>query len=213
MYYIRADVYNNNTELVIDQIGQIVPRYSVPTMIPAISTVRSLIQGKKILAMEEGPTAGWLFHNFSEKVGIFVTSEPRHNKLITCKSDKDDKMDSGKLTVLLRDNFLAPVHHTSDNHRAHLKHWINLYQDHIQDVVRDINKIWACCRIHGVRIPRKVVRNQLHHHQWLYGLNNTVLKAQLKMLWIFRWSVALWKYFENNQFSLAYLADRNRVHL
>jgi transposase len=98
--------------------------------------------------------------------------------------DRDDKIDSGKLAVLLRGNFLKAVHHTSDSHRAHLKHWINLYHDRIRDAVRDINKIRACCRMHGVRIPRKVVRNPVHRRVWLFGLNTPVLKAQLKMLWV-----------------------------
>jgi transposase len=183
-YYIGADVHSNNTELAIEQRGQIVARYSVPTTIPAISTVLTSLQGKKILAMEEGPMAGWLFRNLSEKVDKFVVSEPRRNKLITCEGDKDDKIDSGKLAVLLRGNFLKAVYHTSDDHRAHLKHWINLYHDRVRDAVRCINKIRACCRMHGIRIPRKVVRNHVHRHQWLSGLDNPVLKAQLHMLWI-----------------------------
>jgi transposase len=184
MYYIGADVHTNNTELAIEQRGRIVARYSVPTSTPAISAVLSSIQGKKILAMEEGPMAGWLYRNLNEKVDQFVVSEPRRNKLITCEGDKDDKIDSGKLAVLLRGNYLKAVHHTSDSHRAHLKHWINLYHDRIRDAVRDINKIRACCRMHGVRIPRKVVRNQIRRHAWLSELDNPVLKAQLHMLWI-----------------------------
>jgi len=75
-------------------------------------------------------------------------------------------------------------HHTGDSHRAHLKHWIKLYHDRVRAAVRDISEIRACCRMHGVRIPRKAVRNQLHRHLWLRGLNNGVLKAQLKMFWI-----------------------------
>ena len=183
-YYIGADVHSNNTELAVEQRGKIVARYSVPTTIPAISTVLSSLQGKKILAMEEGPMAGWLYRNLNEKVEKFVVSEPRRNKLITCEGDKDDKIDSGKLAVLLRGNYLKPVHHTCDAHRAYLKHWTNLYHDRVRDAVRDINKIRACCRMHGLPIPRKVVRNPVHRQEWLLGLNNPVLEAQLKMLWI-----------------------------
>ncbi len=62
-YYIGADVHSNNTELAIEQRGKIVARYSVPTSIPAISTVLNSLQGKKIFAMEEGPMAGWLRSN------------------------------------------------------------------------------------------------------------------------------------------------------
>jgi len=158
-YYIGADVHTNNTELAIEQRGQIMARYSVPTNIPAISAVLNSIQGKKILAMEEGPMAGWLYRNLNEKVDQFIVSEPRRNKLITCEGDKDDKIDPGKLAVLLRGNYLKSVHHTSDDHRAHLKHWINLYHDRVRDAVRDINKIRGGGRMHGVRIPRRVVRN------------------------------------------------------
>ena len=183
-YYIGADVHSNNTELAIEQRGQIVARYSVPTSIPAISAVLNSIQGKKILAMEEGPMAGWLYRNLNEKVDKLVVSEPRRNKLISSEGDRDDKIDSAKLAVLLRGNFLKAVHHTCDSHRAHLKHWINLYHDRVRDAVRDINKIRACCRMHGVRIPRKVVRNQVRRHAWLSELENPVLKAQLHMFWI-----------------------------
>jgi transposase len=183
-YYIGADVHTNNTELAVEYRRKIVQRYSVPTSIPAISAVLNSIQGKKILAMEEGPMAGWLYRNLHKKVDQFVVSEPRRNKLISSEGDRDDKIDAGKLAVLLRGKFLKAVHHTSDDHRAHLKHWINLYHDRIRDGVRDINKIRACCRMHGVRIPRKVVRNPVRRHQWLSELDNPVLKAQLHMLWI-----------------------------
>ncbi len=183
-YYIGADVHVNNTELAVEYRRKIVQRYSVPTSIPAISAVLGSLQGKKCLAMEEGPMAGWLYRNLSPEVDQFIVCEPRRNKLITSEGDKDDKIDAAKLAALLRGKFLKAVHHTSDPHRAHLKHWIKLYHDRVRAGVRDINKIRACCRMHGVRIPRKVIRNQLHRQQWLSGLDNTVLKAQLKMFWI-----------------------------
>ena len=183
-YYIGADVHVNNTELAVEYRRKIVQRYSVPTTIPAISTVLTSLQGRKIFAMEEGPMAGWLFRNLSQEVEKFIVCEPRRNKLIASEGDKDDKIDAAKLATLLRGNYLKVVHHTSDAHRAHLKHWIKLYHDRVRDAVREINKIRACCRLHGVRIPRKVIRNQRHRQQWLSGLSNGVLEVQLKMLWI-----------------------------
>jgi hypothetical protein len=183
-YYIGADVHSNNTELAVEQRGKIVARYSVPTTFPAISMVLNSLQGKKILAMEEGPMAGWLYRNLNEKVEQFIVSEPRRNKLITSEGDKDDKIDAGKLASPLRGNFLKAVHHTNDSHRANLKHWINLYHDRVRDAVRYINNIRACCRMHGIAIPRKVVRNNVHRHEWLSGIDNRVLKTQLQMLWI-----------------------------
>jgi hypothetical protein len=72
-YYIGADVHSNNTELAVENRHKIVARYSVPTTIPAISTVLNSLQGKKILAMEEwldgfiaiyaNQSMNWLFVN------------------------------------------------------------------------------------------------------------------------------------------------------
>ena len=56
-YYIGADVHSNSTELAIEKKGEIVGRYTVPTSIQAISNVLDSIQGKKYLAVEEGPKA------------------------------------------------------------------------------------------------------------------------------------------------------------
>jgi len=66
-YYIGADVQSNNTELAIKQRGKIVARYSVPATIITISTVLDSPQGRKILAMEEGSMAGWLYRNDAPK--------------------------------------------------------------------------------------------------------------------------------------------------
>ncbi len=115
-YYIGADVHVNNTELAVEYRRKIVQRYSVPTSIPAISAVLASLQGKKILAMEEGPMAGWLYRNLNEKVDKLVVSEPRRNKLISSEGDRDDRIDSAKLAVLLRGNFLKAVHHCREQY-------------------------------------------------------------------------------------------------
>jgi len=183
-YYIGADVHSNNTEMAVEYRHKVVARYSVPTTIPAISNVLVSIQGKKILAIEEGPMAGWLYRNLKDRVEEFIVSEPRRNKLITYDGDKDDKIDAAKLAVLLRGKFLKAVHHTNDKDRAYLKHWINLYHDRVRDAVRYINKIRACCRMHGVATPRKVIHNNADLHYWLSSIDNSVLQTQLQMLWI-----------------------------
>jgi hypothetical protein len=67
-YYIGADVHSNNTQLSIAHRGRIVARYSVPTTIPSISTVLSSVEGKKILAIEEGPMAGWPYRKLNQEV-------------------------------------------------------------------------------------------------------------------------------------------------
>jgi len=183
-YYIGADVHSNSTELAIEKRGKIVARYSAPTSIPAIVNILNSIQGKKHLAVEEGPMSGWLYRNLNGKLDQFISSDPRRNKLITSDGDKDDKIDAAKLASLLRGGFLRAVYHSDDNSRAELKHWVSLYHDRVRDAVRAINKIRARCRMHGVRISRAALRDPGSRINWLLKTNHNALANQLKMLWI-----------------------------
>ncbi len=183
-YYIGADVHSNSTELAIEKNEKIVARYSVPTSIPAITNVLDSIQGKKHMAVEEGPMSGWLYRNLIGKLDQFISSDPRRNKLIASDGDKDDKIDAGKLASLLRGGFLRPVHHSDDASRAELKHWVSLYHDRVRDAVRGINKIRARCRMHGVKISRAVLRDPASRIDWLHNTKHTALANQLTMLWI-----------------------------
>ncbi len=183
-YYIGADVHSNSTELAIETGNKIIARYSVPTKIPAIANVLDSLQGKKHLAFEEGPMAGWLYRNLHRKVDKVIVADPRRNKLIASDGDKDDKIDSAKLASLLRGDYLRSVYHSDDDQRAELKHWVALYHDRIRDAVRNINKIRARCRMYGLTIPRAAVRDRSHRSQWLAGLKNLALSKQLQLLWI-----------------------------
>jgi transposase len=184
VYYIGADVHNNSTELAIENNCKIIARYSVPTAIPAISNVLASLQGKKYLAVEEGPMAGWLYRNLHTKVEEFIAADPRRNKLISSDGDSDDRIDAAKLAALLRGNYLKAVYHSEDEKRSELKHWVNLYHDRVRNAVCNINKIRARCRMHGIQIPRNVLRDPVHRIQWLSKIKNPVLAKQLNMLWI-----------------------------
>lgn len=183
-YYIGADVHSNRTELAIEQKGRIVARYSVPTSIPALVNVLDSIQGKKYMAVEEGPMSGWLYRNLNGKVDQFISCDPRRNKLIASEGDKDDKIDAAKLASLLRGGFLRAIYHSDDDRRAELKHWVGLYHDRVRDAVRNINKIRARCRMHGIAIPTAVLRDPAQRTAWLLKTNHQALANQLKMLWI-----------------------------
>jgi len=183
-YYIGADVHSNSTELAIEKRGKIVARYSVPTSIPAIVNVLDSLQGKKYLAVEEGPMSGWLYRNLNGKLDQFISSDPRRNKLIASDGDKDDKIDAGKLAALLRGGFLRAIHHSDDDGRAELKHWVGLYHDRVRDAVRSINKIRARCRMHGVTISRSILRDPASRINWFLKTDHHALANQLKMLWM-----------------------------
>ncbi|HEW79473.1 MAG TPA: hypothetical protein ENH34_05885 [Phycisphaerales bacterium] len=183
-YYIGADVHSNSIEMAIQNRKKIVKRYTIPASISAASQVLDSLQGKKHMAIEEGPMAGWLYRNLRQKVDSFVVADPRRNKLISSDGDHDDKIDSAKLALLLAGGYLREVYHSDDDRRVELKHWVGLYHDRIRDAVRNINKIRARCRMHGLTIPRKVLRQPEHRAAWLSKLKNPVLGKQLLMLWI-----------------------------
>jgi transposase len=183
-YYIGADVDSKMTELAIEKKEKIINRYRVPTTIPALREVLASIPGTKFLTFEEGPMAGWLYRNLKDNVDDLVVCDPRRNKLIACDGDKDDSIDAGKLAGLLRGGFLRAVHQSEDIGRIVLKQWVSLYHDKVREAVRQINKIRARCRMYGIRIPRRALRDQVSRHQWMTGLREKDLAEQLAVLWI-----------------------------
>jgi transposase len=183
-YYIGADVDSKMVELAIEKNAKIIDRYRVPTTIPAIREVLGSIGGTKFLTFEEGPMAGWLYRNLKDNVDDLVVCDPRRNKLITCDGDKDDSIDAGKLASLLRGGYLRAVHQSEDIGRIVLKQWVSLYHDKVREAVRQINKIRARCRMYGIRIPRRVLRDLVSRHQWITELKEKDLAEQLAVLWI-----------------------------
>jgi transposase len=183
-YYIGADVHSNSTDLAIEKNKKIMARHKIPTTVPALSKVLDSLKGKKHLVIEESPMAGWLYRNLRQKVDTLTICDPRRNKLIDSDGDKDDKIDAGKLACLLRGNYLRAIYHSDDDHRTELKHWVNLYQDRIRDAVRNINKLRARCRMHGISIPRAVLRNPSGRNKWLSDIKHPILAKQLNLLWI-----------------------------
>jgi transposase len=183
-YYIGADVHSNSTELAVEKNKKIIARYKVPTDIVSLSRILDSLDGKKHLAIEEGPMAGWLYRNLRKNVDSLTVCDPRRNKLIDSDGDKDDKIDAAKLAALLRGDYLRSIYHSEDDRRIKLKHWVCLYYDRVRDAVRNINKIRARCRMHGISIPRRIIRNPAGRENWLRQINNRNLAEQLNMLWI-----------------------------
>ena len=183
-YYIGADVDSKMTELAIEKDGKIIMRYRVPTTIPALREVLGSIPSKKFLTFEEGPMAGWLYRNLKDDVDDLVVCEPRRNKLIACDGDKDDSIDAGKLASLLRGGYLRAVHQSEDIDTVVLKQWVSLYHDRVREAVRQINKIRARCRMYGIRMPRRALRDMISRQQWTAMLREKDLAEQLAVLWI-----------------------------
>lgn len=184
IHYIGADVHSNNIEIAVRYRGEIAQRFSLPTTLSAIRPVLDSIKGRKQMAIEEGPMSGWLYRSLNADVDTFVVAEPRRNKLISSDGDHDDPIDAAKLAMLLEGGFLKPVYHSSEQSRAILKKWVNLYHDTVKNAVRSINKIRACCRMEGVKIPATAIKNPEKRSHWLGQLKTPGLADQLAMLFV-----------------------------
>jgi len=184
IHYIGADVHSNNFEIAVRYRGQITQRFSLPTTLTAIRPVLDSIKAPKQMAIEEGPMAGWLYRSLSTHVDQFIVSEPRRNKLISSDGDHADPIDAGKLAMLLEGGFLKPVYHSLHQNRVLLKKWVNLYHDSVKNAVRCINKIRACCRMEGLKMPAAAIKNPENRSLWLGQLKAPGLADQLTMLFV-----------------------------
>ena len=182
--YIGADVDCKMTELAVERAGLIISRKCVPTDIKSIRGFLSGIAGRRVMTVEEGPMAGWLYRSLRSEVDRFVVCDPRRNRLVTFDGDKDNRIDAEKLARLLRGGYLREVHHTEDEERAALKEAVALYHDRVKDLVRQINKLRGYCRQHGIRVPGRVVRNPTARQEWLREIHVPALCKQLSVRWI-----------------------------
>jgi transposase len=182
-WYIGADVDSKMTELAADN-GRDVRRYRVPTTIPELKAVLAEVEGRKKLTFEEGPMAQWLYRNLRGDVDELIVCDPRRNRLITDDGDKADAIDAGKLAELLRGRHLRAVYHSDDDQQVLLKEWVSLYHDRVRDAVRQVNKIRARCRMHGMRPPRGALRNPEVWGKWLVEIKGHPVAGQLRVLWV-----------------------------
>ena len=179
--YIGADVDSKMTELAVEN-GREIRRYRVPTTIAALREVLDAMGGRKRMTFEEGTMAQWLYRNLKDCVDELVVCDPRRNRLITDDGDKADEIDAGKLAELLRGRHLRAVYHSDDDGQVLLKQWVALYHDRVHDAVRQINKIRARCRMHGLRPPRGALRNERIWADWLATLSAHPVAGPLRLL-------------------------------
>jgi hypothetical protein len=182
--YIGADVDCKMTELAVERKGKVVMRERVPTNIRSLRQFLATLSGRKVMAIEEGPMSGWLFRNLRCEVDRLVVCDPRRNRAIYDDGDKTDPIDAAELAGLCRSGHLREVYHTTDEDRLALKEAVALYHDRVRDAVRQINKLRACCREHGIRIPSKVLKNPKDRGDWLRELRLPALAGRLAILWL-----------------------------
>lgn len=96
------------------------------------------LQGTKILTIEETTTAHWLYVELKDYVNKIIICDPHYNKLVQ-SGPKTDKIDSGKLCMLLRNGSLKEVFHTTDE-LYNLRKLVSIHDDYVLASVRMKNQ-------------------------------------------------------------------------
>jgi len=122
-----------------------------PTNLKELKTYLSTLSGRIVLTIEETTTSQWLFLELLDHVSRIIICDPYRNRLL-CHGPKTDKIDAGKLCLLLYNGMLSEVFHsTSDLYELRLL--VGAYVDHVQAGVRCQNQKSALLRGHQDQSP------------------------------------------------------------
>jgi transposase len=155
-HFIGIDCHCQFCEIaVVDATGQLRQRERCDTTIPLLLEKIETVPKPRVLVIEEGPLAGWLWRNLRPAVEDMVVSEPRRNRLIAQDGDKDDDLDAEKLAQLLRGGFVKPVHQLASLERAVFKQRVAVYHHRVRQRVRESLRLSSLFRQHGVMIREK----------------------------------------------------------
>jgi transposase len=99
------------------------------------------LKGRKVLAIEETTTAQWPYLELIDHVDHLIVCDPYRNRLLS-DGPKTDRIDAGKLCMLLRAGLLKEVYHSSSD-LYELRRLVSAYGDLIQAGVRTLNQKFA----------------------------------------------------------------------
>jgi transposase len=149
--WVAMDVHCGGTEGGwTDHAGVEGGRFRCATAIPELKAELEKMPRPRVLAIEEGPLADWLYRQLSPLVDRMIVCDPHRNALVAKEGDKDDPIDWRKLAALLRGGFLKPVHHADCLGRALFKQRVQLYHDRVPHRVREALRVIWFLRRFGV---------------------------------------------------------------
>jgi transposase len=163
--------------------GQEKDAWRVPTAIPAIRAELEKVPRPRVLVIEEGPLADWLYRELSSSVDQMVVCDPYRNALIAKDGDKDDPIDWRKLADLARGGYLRAVHHHGTLERSVLKRHVLLYHQRVRHRHAEAMRIVWWCRYFGVFIRQKDLLNPVASQQLPQRLPEVeIIRRDLRLL-------------------------------
>jgi hypothetical protein len=159
-----------------------------PSDIKELKAYLIALRGTKILTIEETTSAQWLYVELHDCVDRIVVCDPYRNRLLS-DGPKTDKIDGGKLCVLLKAGLLKEVFHTLENDYR-LRNLVSSYEDVIKAGVRLQNQRAALYRGEGMNRRRQklieptlkfIIENIDEGLQW-YAQTVTSYETQFRKL-------------------------------
>lgn len=183
-HFIALDTHCQFTEFaVIAPSGQVIKRDRQPTTIPHLVEVVQAVSRPRIVVVEEGPLADWLWRNLARHADDVVVCDPHRNRLIAQDSDKDDDIDAEKLGQLLRGGYLKRVHHPESFARVIFKQQVGLYHDSVRQRVRAANRILSLLRQHGIFVSERSFATVEQREELVRRLSCGELERDFELLW------------------------------
>lgn len=161
-------------------IGRMTPTRREPLVIERPADVKELrlylshLQGSKVVTIEETTSAHWLYLQLCGHVDRMIVCDPYRNRLLS-DGPKTDKIDAGKLCMLLRAGLLKEVFHRDDE-LYRLRRLVSAYEDLVKAGVRALNQKAAVARAEGFPsdVPKETpLHFVLEHLDKTIGLYDT----------------------------------------
>lgn len=184
-HFIGLDTHCQFTEVaVVTATGRLKFRVQCATTVWDILAVIQKAPKPRVVALEEGPLADWLWRNLQEHGEEVIVAEPRRNHLIAKDADKDDAIDAEKLANLVRGGYVKEVYHAESLERMIFKQHVQLYQDRLRRRVAEGNRLGAVFRRFGVFVREKGFATGEQRQKLLERLPaSAVLRDNIHCLW------------------------------
>jgi transposase len=178
--YIGLDVHQSSIVTAVhNHQGKCVMESIIETKAQTIRDFIKSISGTVHVVLEEVVQAAWLYDLIHPLVAEVVVCNPRVNN---SSGNKSDRVDANKLAEMLRMGSLRGVYHGETGVRA-LKELAHGYESLVSDTTRVMNRIKAIYRARGVRCSGTSVYQSCHREQWLWQLEEAVVRRRAEYLY------------------------------
>lgn len=158
-YYLAIDWAQENVAIAwMHSKSNIPKKEEMESDLKKIKEKIKTLRGEKILTIEETTTTHWLYVELKETVDRILICDPYRNSLLS-EGPKNDKIDAGKLCLLLRGGMLKEVYHSLDEDYK-IRKLVSTYEDIVKAGVRVLNQKSATYRALGLNVKNNKLPNE-----------------------------------------------------